>query len=222
MPRHYNTDSRAEQTTLLRARILDATLALFLAKGYLATTVAQIADAARVSVQTVYNVVGGKGVLLKAVYDRALAGDDEPVAMADRPEIRDMLAASDARTALAAYARLGRAVSERVLPLTTMTLAQARTGDAVLAEFARTIERERGIGAAATVRHLDGRFGLGNGLDQAAAADILWTLTAPELAHRLIYDRGWTWNRFETWLIETITAALAPAPAESSPNGTTG
>ena len=82
--RRYSTTLRSEQTALTRRRILDAAGTLFAANGYLGTTVAAVAAAADVSVQTVYNVVGNKAALLKNVYDVTIAGDDEPISIADR------------------------------------------------------------------------------------------------------------------------------------------
>ena len=114
-----------------------------LERGYLGTTLAGVAAAAGVSVQTVYNVVGGKPVLLKAVYDVTLAGDDEPVPLAERPIFRAVLAAPDGRTCLVRYAGVSRLLGERLLPLVTMLLAQAATGDPELRAFVDTIEGER-------------------------------------------------------------------------------
>ncbi len=207
MARRYSTAVRAQQTATTRVAILDAAEALFLAQGYLATTVAQVAAAAAVSVQSVYNIAGGKALLLKAVYDRTLAGDDEPIPMAQRPGIARMLAAEQPGSAIAAYAALHRTLTERTLPLLTMVLAQAATGDPALRAFTETAERERAIGAAATVHHLATRFRLRPGLDEQSAADVLWTLSAPELAARLL-RRGWNWDRVEPWLADTLTDAL--------------
>ena len=207
MARRYSTAVRAQQTAATRVSILNAAETLFLEHGYLAATVAQVAATAEVSVQTVYNIVGGKAQLLKAVYDRTLAGDDEPVPMAQRPEIARMLAAEQPRDAIAAYATLYRTITQRVLPLLTMVLAQAATGDPALHAFTETTERERAIGAAATAHHLAGRFGLRPGLDEESAADVLWTLAAPEVAARLL-GRGWDWDRVEPWLADTLTDAL--------------
>jgi AcrR family transcriptional regulator len=99
--------ARAEQVRATRQRVLGAARDLFLRRGYTGATIEAIAQRAAVSPQTVYNVVGGKAALLKAVYDVALAGDDEPVAVGDRPAFADIAAAPDARSALALYARLG-------------------------------------------------------------------------------------------------------------------
>lgn len=206
--RRYSTALRDEQTRLTRRRIVDAAAALFTGRGYLGTTLAQVAGAADVSVQTVYNVVGGKSVLLKAVYDVTLAGDDDPVPISERPTITAMLAAPDARTCLALYARLGRELGERTLPLVTTLFAQAATGDADLAAFVETVEGERAAGTRATAAHVAGRFGLRPGLDVDAAADILWTLTSPDVADRLVRRRGWGWDRTQEWLGTAMADAL--------------
>lgn len=211
-PRRYSTALRTEQTALTRRRILAAAGALFVERGYLGTTLAGIAGAAGVSVQTVYNVVGGKAVVLKAVYDVTLAGDDEPVPMVERPIMRAILEAADGRTCLRRYAVAGRVIGERTTSLVTMLLAQAATGDPDLRSFADTIEGERAIGASIFARHVAGRFGLRPGLDEVTAADILWALTAPDLADRLVRRRAWGWDRYEEWLgMTTADALLGPA-----------
>jgi AcrR family transcriptional regulator len=199
---------RAEQVAVTRRRILAAAGAEFLAKGYVGTTLAEVGRSAGVSVQTLYNVVGGKAQLLKAVYDVTLAGDDEPVPMAQRPLVRAVLEASSGRECLVRYAVMGRVLGERTLPLVTTLLAQAASGDPDLASFAETIEHERAVGTAGTARHVAERFGLREGLDVDQACDVLWALTSPDLADRLVRRRGWGWDRFETWLGTAMADAL--------------
>jgi len=59
--------------------VLDAARQLFIAQGYGATTVEQIAQRAGVSKPTVFSAVGNKQMVLRAARDTALAGDGEPV-----------------------------------------------------------------------------------------------------------------------------------------------
>lgn len=211
--RHYSTALRVEQTALTKRRILAAAGELFTELGYLGTTLVGVAAVAGVSVQTVYNVVGSKSVLLKAVYDVVLAGDDEPVPMVDRPIIRAVIEALDGRSCLMCYAAASRVLGERTLPLVTTLFAQAATGDPDLRAFAATIEGERANGTQATARHVRDRFGLRDGLDSDTAADILWALTAPDLADRLVRRREWGWDRFQAWLGTTMADALLGEPA---------
>lgn len=206
--RRYSTALRAEQTALTHRRILDAAGRLFVERGYLGTTLITVAATAGVSVQTVYNVVGGKAALLKAVYDVTLAGDDEPVPIGERPEFRAVVEAPTGRDCLARYSALGRLLGERITPLITVLLAQAAAGDADLAAFVATIEGERATGTRNVATLVAHRFGLRAGLDVDAAADVLWALTAPDLTDRLVVRRGWGWDRFETWLGTTMADAL--------------
>jgi len=208
MTRRYSSELRAEQTSVARRRILEAAWRLFVDRGYLGTTLSAVAEEAGVSVQTVYNVVGGKSALLKAVYDVTLAGDDEQVPMAERPEFQALLSASDGRELLALYAHIGRLISERVLPLVTTVLAQAATGDRDLRAFAETIEGERTLGTRATAEQVASRFGLRPGLSVQDAADILWALTGPDLTDRLVNRRGWSWDRAERWMADVMADAL--------------
>ena len=203
-----NSSLRAEHSALTRRRILDAAARLFSERGYLGTTLSGVAAAAGVSVQTLYNAIGSKATLLKSVYDVTLAGDDEPVPMRDRPEFRAIAEAPTGRECLARYAAVGRQLGERTLPMVTMLLAQAATGDEDLQAFAETIEGERTIGATAAARHVAERFGLRDGLDTEAASDVVWALTSPDLADRLVRQRGWGWDRYQEWLGITLADAL--------------
>jgi AcrR family transcriptional regulator len=206
--RRYSMSLRGEQTAAARRRILEAAGRLFAEQGYLGTKIGGVASAAGVSVQTIYNLIGGKAELLKAVYDVTLAGDDDPVPMNERPLVQAVRAATTGRECLERYAVMGRVLGERLQPLLTMLLAQAATGDPELREFAATIEGERGAGTRGITAHVAEHFGLRTGLDEAAAADVLWALTSPEIADRLVNQRGWSWARYERWLGTAMADAL--------------
>jgi AcrR family transcriptional regulator len=199
---------RAEQVRETRARVLAAAHALFVRRGYPGTTVDAIANRAGVSVQTVDNVIGGKAAVLKAVYDVALAGDDEPVPMAGRPHVVAIRQAPDAAAAMRVYARFGRLVHERTGPLVTPVFVEGKGQDAQVRAFAEAIEKERAAGTAVLAAELAGRFPLRDGLSVAEAGQVLWTLTAPETADRLVRRCGWSLDRYERWIAETMTEAL--------------
>src|ERR1043165_5051275 len=86
--RRYSSQVRDEQARRTRQAVVTAARELFLAQGYAATTIDAIAEAAHVSRRTVFNSAGGKSVLLKLAFEWAIVGDDEPVALADRPAVR--------------------------------------------------------------------------------------------------------------------------------------
>ena len=72
--RRYDTSRRREQARQTRDAVLHAAREQFLEHGYAATTVARIAERAGTSVETVYKAFGGKSGLVRALWDRGLAG----------------------------------------------------------------------------------------------------------------------------------------------------
>src|SRR4029453_1634100 len=114
----------AEQVRATRQKVLGAARDLFLRRGYFGATIEAIAQRAAVSPQTVYNVVGGKAALLKAVYDVALAGGEGPAPVGERPIFAEIAAAPDARSSLALYARVGRELFARAGPLVTVVFVE--------------------------------------------------------------------------------------------------
>src|SRR5829696_1267326 len=76
-----------EERRATRRRVLVAAQRLFVDKGYRATTMAEIASEAGVALQSVYKAGQSKADLLQRVVDVVVAGDDEDVLMADRPNI---------------------------------------------------------------------------------------------------------------------------------------
>ena len=201
---------RAEQIRATRLKVLRAARDLFLRRGYAGATIGAIAHRAGVSPQTVYNVIGNKAAVLKAVYDVTLAGDDQPVPMIDRPIAQAIFQAEDPATCLLLYARMGREIVERVGPLITVIFVQGAARDPEVRAFAETIDAERQRGTAGIAQHIADRFGLRDGMEVAEAADILWTLTAPEVLDRLTRRRGWSLDRYERWLATTMARSLLP------------
>ena len=213
--RRYDSTLRAEQAAVTRRRIVDAARELLLTGGYAAMTIAALARAADVSVQTVYNAVGGKAEVVKAVYDVVLAGDDDPVPMMQRPAWQELLAERDAREWLRRYAAFASGIAERVGPIVTVLLAQAAAGDPDMAVFAEAIERERAIGNGMVVREVVARAPLRDGLTVERAVDVVWTLTSPEVVDRLVRRRGWTLDEYEAWLGQAMADGLLGAPTRT-------
>src|SRR5512144_2850216 len=103
--RPYRSAVRAEQAQRTRARILEAARALFLERGFAATTITSVAQAAGVATETVYVAYRSKAGLLEAVVLAAVLRDGEPDEPLERRWVREALALPDARAQLAALAR---------------------------------------------------------------------------------------------------------------------
>ena len=110
----YKSTLRTAQARATRRAIVDAAARLFIEHGYGATTVNAIAEAAGVSRKTVFTSVSGKVEALKLAIDWAVAGDDEPVPLIDRPHVKAAHTEPDARRILADYARNVREISARI------------------------------------------------------------------------------------------------------------
>jgi AcrR family transcriptional regulator len=203
----YDNSRRTERARESRRRVLDAAHRLLVSEGFAGMRLADVAEAAEVSVETVYKQFRNKGGLLKAAYDVRLAGDDDPVPLIDRPEYRAMVEESDPARKVLHYAALGRRISERAGPLAARVL-ESRGADPEVEEFARTIEAERLVGATVFVAHLHEAGALRPGLDVDRARDELWVLISPEVWAQLVQRRGWTNDQYEAWLAEAVSAAL--------------
>ena len=209
--RGYDNSRRTQAARLTRAKVLAAAREHFLQAGYHGTTIAALARAAQVSPQTIYNTFGGKAEVLKAVYDTLLAGDDEPIAMNDRPEMIHVRTRDNAPETLRAYAAFARMLVARTGPLLGVVLAEGAGSDAELSAFLATIDRERRFGNTGVVRHIQEHFGLG-GVDPERAIDLVWTLTSPEIADRLIRRCGWSADDYQRWLADALVDGLRALP----------
>lgn len=207
--RAYRSPMRREHAELTRSRVVDAAYGCFVeGVGYSKTTMAQLATAAEVSTQTLYNTFGSKAALLKTVYDMHLAGDDEPIPMADRPEFRALAELTDAAELLRAYARIGRVLLERVGPLMAMIFEGAAAGDADLRALVETTGRERLIGAGGTVDRVIELDALRSGLERQTAVDLIWVTNSFQLWDLLVRQRGWTADAYADYVGQVMVDAI--------------
>ena len=213
--RRYVSPLRRDAAARTRQAVLDAARELFAAQGYTATTIEQIAGRAGVSKPTVFAAAGSKQAILKQLRDIALAGDDEPVPVAQRPWYREALAEPDPRRALRLYARNATAIHRRAADVHEV-LRAAAASDQDLHGLWRASEDERRGGAAIVVDALLGTCSLKAGLDRAAAIDIVWVLTASDIFWRFVRTRRWSHAQYENWLGDTLCAQLLPPAGRHS------
>ncbi|MHA3835791.1 TetR/AcrR family transcriptional regulator [Terrabacter sp. AAH1] len=206
--RVYDNSARAQAARATRRRIIDTAGEILLREGYHAMSVSQLASSAGVSAQTVYNAVGGKAAVVKAVYDVMLAGDDAPVAMQDRAEFRAMSEAPDRESFVRAYAALCATIYERVGPLLGVILAQGAGGDSGLQVFVATIDDERRAGNTNALGALERAHGLPPALDRERFIDIVWAITGPEIYDRFVRRSGWSHRMYAAWLAEALVATF--------------
>lgn len=207
--RRYDSRGRKEQAGRTRWAMLQAARRLFLDHGYTATTMPAVATAAGVSVQSVYKAFGNKPALLKAVFDVAIAGDDEPVPALQREALGRVRAEPDPYRKLSLYGEFVAEVTPRHVPIQLLARAAA-TADPGAAGVWDQLRAERlaGLTLFARALHQDGHLRPGVSVDEAR--DLLWTYNSPELYELLVLQRGWTPQRYGRWLADALTAALLP------------
>jgi AcrR family transcriptional regulator len=205
--RPYRSRLRQVQAESTRLLVIRAAARLFAERGYGATSIDAVAAVAGVGRATVFTSVGGKLALLKAAYDVAIVGDDEPVPLTDRPRSRRIKEDPDPRRMLGEYARLVTEIGGRVAQIYEALRGAAGT-DAGARRLWDTVGRERRVGAANLISALIRHGTLRNGLDREAAADLVWVLNDPGLYHQLVLERSWTPDRYRVWLTETMQAQL--------------
>jgi AcrR family transcriptional regulator len=205
--KRYASEVRDDQARRTRRAIVAAAHDLFLTQGYAATTIDGIAQAAHVSRRTVFNSVGGKAALLKLALDWAVAGDDEPIAMADRPAVKAIQAEPDPRNALMLWVQTVAEVAARIAPIGEVLMAAADV-DPAAAELLAEAGRNRLFGAAAFIRYLASLDGLAAGMTEQRAADLCWALMDGHLYRLLVVQRGWSATEFTRWLSDSLAATL--------------
>jgi AcrR family transcriptional regulator len=219
--RSYRSPLRESQALETRRRIIDNARALFVENGYAATTIAAVARQAGVSADTVYTSFGSKIALLREVISVVVGGDDQPVGILDREGPQAMRAEKDQRRQLAMFAHGMREQLERIRPLDDV-LRSAAAVDPAAAELRTQVQTGQRLPAMRTIaRWVRARGPLREKLSVDDAGSVIWTLTSPEVHRMLRDDCGWSADRYEQWLRETLTDSLLPAaPPPRGPSTT--
>ena len=203
----YDASSRQEQARASRRHVLATATRMFLERGYSDTTVPAVARAAGVSAQTVYKAFGNKPGLLKAVFDVAMAGDDDPLAMMQREALTRVREEPDPREKLRRYGRFVAETAPRHTPIQLLAHAAAAT-DPEAAAIWDQLCAERLHGMTLFARGLAEH--LRDDVTVDDARDLLWIHNSPELYDLLVNARGWSPERFGQWLSASLIAALLP------------
>ena len=190
--------ARAQAT---RERVVAAAAPLFVAHGYLDTTMAELAGAAGVAVQTLYLAFGSKAAVLAAVWEAA--GRERPAGWAEA-----LATAPDGPVALARHVDLTTAAVERRHPLDAVLRAAA--ADPEPAELLATARAAALDAHARAVDELAEHPGFTVDMSLQRATDVLATLLAPETYGLLVVQQGWTTPDWAEWALRHLVADLFP------------
>ena len=199
--------SRRGRAKATHSRIVKAAYALFCERGYAGTTMAQIAGAAGVAVQTVYFTFHTKAALLSRAYDFAVMGEEEPLAPQQQPWYQAMTAAPDVTEAVRHFVAGVGAITRRVTPLYHVARVAA-DGDPDTAEVMAFHERWRADGYREALDILRGKAGLRPGLSVERATDLLLLFVGMDVYHVLVNGRRWSHEEWVDWTVSTVVEQL--------------
>ncbi|WP_010541265.1 TetR/AcrR family transcriptional regulator [Dietzia alimentaria] len=205
--RAYRSTLRAEQAANTRTRVVAAAAACFTERGYGGTSLGDIADRAGVSTETV-KANGPKRALLLSAFEQAFAGAEGDQLLAESDAARELVATSDSDELLPALAGLIGAANARTSVLWSEYLAAANA-DPVIAEALSALLQRRRLDYRSAIDLLASRGIVGpiDDVDEAAAAlSFLWS---PESHQQLVLQGGWSFRRYERWLVEAARRQFA-------------
>ncbi|AYF98149.1 TetR/AcrR family transcriptional regulator [Protaetiibacter intestinalis] len=200
--RAYSSPLRAAQAAQTRRRILEAAAELFARDGYAATSLARLAEASGVSLETV-KANGPKSALILAAFDVTFTGEDGGATTIGEREIGARLLATPAEELLPAWVEFITGANERIARL-WIALLDASMGDPAVAEGLERLQERRRKDfrdsmAGFRARGLARRPG-----DDEEFAAALQFLVSPSGYVQLVLDSGWSMTRYRDWLVDTI------------------
>lgn len=205
--RSYDASGRREKARARRLAVVLAARDMFERDGFRATTIAAVAARAGVSAESVYKGFGSKAALAKAVFDLALAGDDEPVPIAERPAVQAVRKEPDVRRKISLYVQ-GLAERQARSAGVQILIRDGRHVDDALAPVWAKLDDEGLAGMTMLGRHLLETGQLRPGIDLDEVRDVLWNFLAIDTYERLVLSRGWSLERYADWLARAVTSAL--------------
>jgi AcrR family transcriptional regulator len=195
--RSYDSRRRRAQADETHAAIIRAARDLFIERGYGHTTLADVARAAGVSVETIHKSVGTKAVLLHKAWDITVGGDERNVVFHERPEVLAIRSEPDLARRLMLHAAFSTETAQRIAPFQLM-VQSAAGADPAAAAMLEEMGRQRlvGIGVMAAEAAKTGQLAV----PEEECRDVIWSMTDGMLWHRLVNERGWSNDQFAEWL----------------------
>ena len=199
--RIYKSPARQRQASETRLRIIEVTRSLLESEGYAGMTIEAVARRAEVSVQTVYAVFGSKTGILAELLNQATFG------AAYEDTVRQTMEEKDPEARLRGTARIARQIHDAQ----RAGFDLLRGAGVVAPELAR-LEREREDiryeRQEQMIASIRGVKRLSTKLNYRTARDILWALTGSDVYRMLVRERGWSSQKYQNWLADTLVRSL--------------
>lgn len=208
--RQYDASGRQASADANRRAMLDTAVELLVQNGYAGTNLAAVAERAGLSAPTVYKAFGNKPAMVKAAFDYAVAGDDDPTPIPRRERAARIRAEPDPVRKLQMYTDglIGTLTRSARLQLVARAAAEI---DPDMRSVWEQIHQARLAGMSLLATNLADGGHLATGMSRRKARDILWAYTSPELYQLLVLIRGWSASLYREWVTQSLITALLPA-----------
>jgi len=192
---------RERQAQLTQAEILKAARRLFAERGYTRTSVRDIAEAAGVSAQTVYDSIGSKQALVLRLNDLI----DTEAGVLDIA--RTLGKSNDPVVVASVSATITRSILEHCSDIVHALVTGASAESDLQVVLDEGHSRHVG-GARRTVDQLNAMNALPESMDVEEAVDTLAAVSDIQFALLLRDSYGWSLDRIESWIANTSRALL--------------
>lgn len=192
-----------QQAAQTRADVVDAAIELFTERGWSGTTLAAIAEAAGVSVETIRNGFGSKKGLLRVAMDVAVAGDAEDIPMVQRPEFQ-ALGEGDPSLRIQRVAELVAAIHGRSAGV-WLAVVEAASGDPEVDGWRHEMESGRRVDVGRGIQAALGRA------PEDRLVTLLWLLWGPESYRKLVEDEGMSHQEYCDLIVDGTTRLVGSA-----------
>lgn len=193
-----------EERRATRRRVVEGARRLFLSRGYVATTMADVAKEAGVALQSVYKVGQSKADLLHLVTDLAVAGDDQEVMLLERPSYQAISRLSSPEEQVRKSAALIAETMERLAPV-WVAYREAAAVDTKAAANLVAAHQRRHITFTGMIRMLPEQR-LRRSVDESV--DTAWAIGSIDVFLLLRSIRGWDAAQYSEWLSRTLVDQL--------------
>jgi len=199
--RRYVSQARSQAAEVTRERVLDAAKRLFADRGIDQVTIAQIAHKASVSLSTVYSLYKSKEGILRGLMRSTLFGPAFQTAFAK------LRGENDPVRLIALTSAVARAIYESESSELGL-MRGASLFSAALRRLEKEFEELRFEMQKEGVELLFAQSKQKAGLSMNEARRILWMYTSRDVYRLLVHEGGWTPQRYQRWLSNTLLNEL--------------
>lgn len=169
-----------------------------------------IAAESGVSLQTVYAIFKNKPRVLVALFNLSSSqGAEENVPMLQRAGPQAVARERDQRRQLLMFVQVVADNLTGAAPVSEIMEDAART-EPEIQKILRRLNTQRLEHMTTFVQQISANGPLRPHTDQSSARDIVWALTSPAVFLLLTRDRGWSKEKYGSWLADALIYALLP------------